>query len=195
VIVMSTEFTVTGNLAADPQLRYTPAGKPVAKFTVISNDRRFDPQTRRWVDGSQQTAVRVTAWESLAENAAESLRKGSRVTVTGHRVEAHAWIGEKDEEPHAALELTADEVAIGLRWHTVTAEKATRTLGSGEGEVEVDAREADRLLRGAQERRADPASVDDPAELQARVDLMRGHLGAEWAETEGSAAGPEGGGS
>jgi single-strand DNA-binding protein len=187
---MSTTFTVTGNLAADPELRYTPSGKALAKFTVISNQRYFDPQTGRWADGAR-TDVRVTAWETLAENTAETLRKGSHVTVTGRRVEAHAWISDRDDAAHGALELTADDVQISLRRHTATVAKTTRTLGTGDDSLEVDARGLDQLLQGTAQRRAEPATVDDPAELQARLDLLRGHLGAEWVETDQ----PSGGGS
>ncbi|HEV7755406.1 MAG TPA: single-stranded DNA-binding protein [Mycobacteriales bacterium] len=184
---MSTEFTITGNLAADPELRYTPTRKAIAKFTVISNQRHRDPQTGQWVDG-RRTDVRVTAWDTLAENTAESLSKGTQVTVTGRRIEAHAFTSQHDDSVHASLELTADEVTIGLRWHTVTATKTTRTTGSGDTE-------AGQLSRGTEAPWAEPETVQDPAELQARVDLLRGHLGTEWVGTEGSAAGPEGGGS
>jgi single-strand DNA-binding protein len=190
VIVMSTTFTVTGNLAADPALRYTPSGKALAKFAVISTARYLDPQTGRWADGAR-TDVRVTAWETLAENTAETLRKGSHVTVTGRRVEAHAWISDRDDAAHGALELTADDVQISLRRHTATVAKTTRTLGTGDDSLEVDARGLDQLLQGTAQRRAEPATVDDPAELQARLDLLRGHLGAEWVETDQ----PSGGGS
>ena len=164
---MSTTFTITGNLAADPELRYTPSGKAIVKFVVISNDRRRDPQTGQWADG-QRTDVRVTAWDTLAENTAESLHKGARVTVTGHRVEAHAWIGESDRAAHAVLELTADEVQVGLRWHTVTAHKTIRTPGGEDGAVEGDAPEATQVLRDA----------DDSDALAGPLAVLREQLGA-----------------
>ena len=191
---MSTTFTVTGNLAADPDLRHTATGKAVAKFVVISHQRYLDPQTGKWADGAR-TDVRVTVWETLAENTAETLRKGSRVTVTGRRVEAHAWISDRDDAAHGVLELTADDVQISLRWATATVTKTTRTLGTGDDAVEVDARGLDQMTHGAEERRTEPATVDDPAELQARVDLLRGHLGAEWVQTDQTPAGPGDGGS
>jgi single-strand DNA-binding protein len=178
---MSTTFTITGNLAADPELRYTPSGTAVVKFVVISNDRHRDTRSGQWVDG-QQTGVRVTAWEALAENTAESLHKGSRVTVTGHRVEAHAWIGDSDQAAHAALELTADEVQVGLRWHTVTAQKTTRTPA---GEVEGDAGDAAPVLRGAEERRTEPARPDDLDELAEPLAVLREQLGAVPVEPGG----------
>jgi single-strand DNA-binding protein len=183
---MSTTFTITGNLAADPELRYTPSGKAIVKFVVISNERYRDPHTGNWADG-QRTDVRVTAWEALAENTAESLHKGSRVTVTGHRVEAHAWIGESDQAAHAALELTADDVQVGLRWHTVTAQKTTRTP-AGEVEGEGDPREAAQVLRGTQERQARPGRPDDPDELAEPMAVLREQLGAVPAEPDGGAS-------
>ena len=181
---MSTTFTVTGNLAADPDLRYTPTGTAVVTFVVISNERHRDTRTGRWVDG-KRTDVRVTAWQSLAENTAESLHTGSRVTVTGHRIDAYAWIGESDQAAHAALELTADEVQVGLRWHTVTAQKTTRTPA---GEVEGDAREAGQVLRGAEERRTEPARPDNVDELAEPMAVLREQLGAVPAEPDGGAS-------
>jgi single-strand DNA-binding protein len=169
-MAMSTTFTITGNLAADPELRYTPSGAAVVKFVVISNERYRDPHTGNWADG-QRTDVRVTAWEALAENVAESLHRGSRVTVTGHRVEAHAWIGESDQAAHAALELTADEVQVGLRWHTVTAQKTTRTPA---GAVEGDARDAEE--RQAQQ--AQEAQSGRPDALAGPLAVLREQLGA-----------------
>jgi single-strand DNA-binding protein len=167
---MTTTFTITGNLAADPELRYTPSGAAVVKFVVISNERHRDGQSGQWVDG-KQTGVRVTAWEALAENTAESLHKGSRVTVTGHRVEAHAWIGASDQAAHAALELTADEVQVGLRRHTVTAQKTTRTPA---GEVEGDARDAEE----GQAQQAREAQSGRPDALAGPLAVLREQLGA-----------------
>ena len=176
-MAMSTTFTITGNLAADPELRYTPSGTAVVKFVVISNERHRDGQSGQWVDG-KQTGVRVTAWEALAENTAESLSKGSRVTVTGHRVEAHAWIGESDQAAHAALELTADEVQVGLRWHTVTAQKTTRTPA---GEVEGDARDAEeRQAQQAQEAQSGRSDA-----LAGPLAVLREQLGAVPVEPDG----------
>jgi single-strand DNA-binding protein len=117
---MSVTVTITGNLAADPELRYTPTGVAVAKFVVISNDRHRDP-AGQWVDG-RRTDVRVTAWDTLAENVTESLSRGTQVTVTGRRIEAHAFTGRDDDTLHASLELTADDVQVSLRRYAPGAE-------------------------------------------------------------------------
>ncbi len=44
-------LTVIGNLVKDPELRFTPAGVPVARFTVASTPRTFDRETNAWRDG------------------------------------------------------------------------------------------------------------------------------------------------
>lgn len=46
-----TIITVIGNLVAFPELKYTPAGTPVANFTVASTPRRFDRASAQWKDG------------------------------------------------------------------------------------------------------------------------------------------------
>ena len=69
---------LVGNLTADPELRFTRSSLPVASFTVAVTERRA-------AEGGQQkeyTAfVRCSVWRALAENVAESLRKGQRVIV------------------------------------------------------------------------------------------------------------------
>ncbi|MGS2807998.1 single-stranded DNA-binding protein [Nocardia sp. MW-W600-9] len=105
--------TITGHLTADPEVRTTGTGKLVTNFTVISNDRRYDRERNEWVDAAK-TAIRIACWGDLAELAGDSLVKGCRVTVTGHRITTDAYIG-KDAKPRAALELTADTVAVDLK--------------------------------------------------------------------------------
>ena len=129
---MTTTLTISGNLAADPQLRYLPTGVAVAKFVVMSNERYRDRDTGVWTDGAR-TDVRVTAWDILAENTAETLHKGTAVTVTGHRVEAHPWTGQ-DDTLRASLELTADDVQVSLRRHTVTTQKSRRATADSTAE-------------------------------------------------------------
>lgn len=77
-----THLTATGNLTADPTLRFTTAGTPVASFTVACNDRRKNA-AGQWEDAGTLW-VRCAAWGRLAEAAAEQLAKGDAVTVTGH---------------------------------------------------------------------------------------------------------------
>ncbi len=116
-------LTITGNLTADPELRFTPSGAAVAGFTVAFTPRRFDKASGEWVDGTT-TFLSCSAWRQLGEHAAESLRRGSRVVVTGTLV-TDTW--EKDGEKRSAVKLVCDDVGASLAYATVEIHKATRT--------------------------------------------------------------------
>ena len=68
---------LVGNLGADPEIRYTAAGKAVASFTIATSFKGAQGADDKveW--------TRCTAWERLAEIASEYLRKGSAVYVEG----------------------------------------------------------------------------------------------------------------
>ncbi len=77
-----TPITVVGNLVADPELRFTPSGQPVATFRVASTPRIRDNATNEWKDGDS-LFLTCNVWRQAAENVAESLQRGMRVIVTG----------------------------------------------------------------------------------------------------------------
>ena len=122
---MSNETTVTviGNLTADPDLRFTPAGVAMAKFTVASTPRVFDRDANEYKDGDP-LFLTCTAWRDLAEHVADSMHKGTRVVVVG-RLRLSRW--ETDEgEKRSAYGLDVDEVGVSLRFATAKVTKATR---------------------------------------------------------------------
>ena len=121
---MST-ITFAGNLAADPELRFTPSGRGVARFTVIENRRRRTEDGQGWED-AEPNVFRVQAWRSFAENVVESCGKGDRVHVTGSIV-TDRWADKETREDRTAQHVKADEVSFSLRYHTVRATKATRS--------------------------------------------------------------------
>jgi single-strand DNA-binding protein len=116
-------LTVVGNLTEDPELRFTPSGAAVASFTVAVNPRTFNRQTNEWADG-EPSFVRCVAWQRLAENVCESLRKGDRALVAGRFAEER-W--EKDGEKRVSWKLTAEAVGAELTWATATPKRARRT--------------------------------------------------------------------
>lgn len=117
-------LTITGNLTADPELRFTASGAAVAGFTVAFTPRRFDKASGEWVDGTT-TFLSCSAWRQLGEHAAESLRRGSRVVVTGTLV-TDTWETEAGEK-RSAVKLVCDDVGASLAYATVEIRKATRT--------------------------------------------------------------------
>jgi single-strand DNA-binding protein len=78
---------VIGNLGHDPEMRYTPAGLPVANFTVATNERYVDR------DGKRQERTewhRIVVAGKLALSCREYLKKGRQVFVEG-RLRTREW--------------------------------------------------------------------------------------------------------
>jgi single-strand DNA-binding protein len=103
------KIQIVGNLGRDPELRYTPNGKPVTEFSVAVNQSTKNQQSGEWVEATDW--FRVSVWGDRAERAAEQLRKGSRVLVDGRfRTREYET---KDGRKGVSLEVSADSV-IGL---------------------------------------------------------------------------------
>jgi len=121
-----TTITVIGNLTADPELRFTPAGAAVANFTVASTPRTFDRNKNEWIDGDA-LFMRCNIWREAAENVAESLTRGSRVIVSG-RLKQRSY-ETREGEKRTVVELEVDEIGPSLKYATAKANKADRKSG------------------------------------------------------------------
>lgn len=127
-----TAICITGNLAADPELKFTPQGKAVASFTVISSKSTKKPDgTWESIDVTPWT---VKCWNRLAENVAESLSKGVGVVIQGTATWA-SWEDKKSGEKRGRMEITAYSVGVDLKRHVVNVVKLSR---NGDGDVQVD---------------------------------------------------------
>ena len=123
-----TVITVVGNLTADPELRYTQNGLPVANFTIASTPRNFDRAANEWKDG-EALFLRASVWREFAEHVAGSLTKGARVIATG-RLKQRSY-ETKEGEKRTAIELEVDEIGPSLRYATA---QVTRTSGGSGGQ-------------------------------------------------------------
>ena len=103
------KIQIIGNLGRDPELRYTPNGRPVASFTVAVNQSQKNQQTGEWIESTDW--FRVSVWGDRGERVAENLRKGSRVFVDG-RFRAREYEA-NDGQKRMSLDITADTV-LGL---------------------------------------------------------------------------------
>src|SRR5437870_7650220 len=115
-------ITLVGNITRDPELRFTPSGQATASFGLAVNRVWNDRQTNE-----RKEAVSffdIVCWREMAENASESLAKGSRVIVTG-RLEQRSW-ETNDGEKRSKVEVIADEVGPSLRWATAEVKKNDR---------------------------------------------------------------------
>ncbi|MDX6341139.1 MAG: single-strand DNA-binding protein [Trebonia sp.] len=123
-----TPITVVGNLVADPELRFTPSGQPVATFRVASTPRMRDNATGEWKDGDS-LFLSCNVWRQAAENVAESLQRGMRVVVTGRLRQRNYET--KEGEKRTVYEVEVDDVGPSLRNASAKVNKVSR--GSGEG--------------------------------------------------------------
>jgi len=75
---MYNKVILIGRVAADPELRYTPSGKPVVNFVIAVNRPKFG-------DAQQSNAdfINIVAWEKLAEICANYLTKGKLIAIDG----------------------------------------------------------------------------------------------------------------
>ncbi|MFN2525005.1 MAG: single-stranded DNA-binding protein [Actinomycetota bacterium] len=118
-------ITIVGNVVDEPELRFTPSGSAVANFTVAVN-RRYKNREGNWED-KLDGFFKCNCWQSLAENVAESLHKGTRVVVTG-RLNQRSWEAQ-DGSRRTDIEIQVDEVGPSLRWATAQVVKSQRSSG------------------------------------------------------------------
>lgn len=119
--------TISGNLTRDPELRFTPTGQANASFGLAVNRRWQNRQTNEWEEAT--SFFDVICWGTLAENAAQSLTRGTRVVVSG-RLDQRSWENNEGEK-RTKIEINADEVAPSLRWATVEISKNARRTAEG----------------------------------------------------------------
>lgn len=119
-----TIITIVGNLTDDPELRFTPSGAALARFSIASTPRRFDKASGEYVDGDT-LFLRATAWRQVAENVAESLQRGMRVVATGRLRQSNWETPEGDKR--SSIDLEVDEIGPSLTFATAKVTKATRS--------------------------------------------------------------------
>jgi single-strand DNA-binding protein len=98
---------IIGHLGRDPEMRYTPSGKPVTTFTVAVS--------RSWNsgDGERHTETEwfnIVAWGNLAETCKQYLTKGQLVYIEG-RLQTRKW-EDKEGQKHSSVEVVANEMTM-----------------------------------------------------------------------------------
>ena len=126
-----TAITIAGNLVDDPELRFTPAGQPVAKFRIASTPRYLDKNTNEWKDGDS-LFLTCNVWRQAAENVAESLTRGMRVIVSG-RLRQRSY-ETKEGEKRTVYEVEVDDVGPSLRNASAKVNKVARSNGNAGGQ-------------------------------------------------------------
>lgn len=97
-----------GNLGKDPELKYTPGGTAVAKFSLATNERYKDK------NGEMQERTEwhnIVAWQRTAEIAAEYLKKGRSVYIEG-RIQTHSWDDKQTGQKKYMTEIVASNLVL-----------------------------------------------------------------------------------
>lgn len=121
-------IVLVGNVTRDPELRFTPSGQATATFGLACNRRWQNRQTQEWEEAT--SFFDIVCWRDMAENAAESLGRGSRIIVSG-RLEQRSW-ETADGDKRSKVEVIADEIGPSLRWATAQVTKNERKGPGGE---------------------------------------------------------------
>lgn len=98
---------IIGRLGRDPEMRYTPSGRPVTTFSVATS--------RTWStsEGERRTETEwfnVVAWGNLAEICKQYLTKGQQVYVEG-RLQTRHW-EDAEKNKHSSTEIVANEMIM-----------------------------------------------------------------------------------
>jgi single-strand DNA-binding protein len=133
-MVSVNRVTIIGNLGSEPEMRYTPSGRPVTSFRVATNWRYTTPEGER----KEETEwFSVVAWGRLAEQCNQFLTKGRLVYVEG-RLRLRSWEGQ-DGQRRSRNEIVADRVKfLDRQGMAPPSEKAAEGDESEPGELEPD---------------------------------------------------------
>jgi len=98
---------VIGDVGRDPEMRYTPSGRPVTSFSVVTS--------RNWTNSEGERReetewFNVVAWGNLAEICKQYLRKGQQVYVEG-RLQTRSW-EDREGRKRFRTELVANEMIL-----------------------------------------------------------------------------------
>jgi single-strand DNA-binding protein len=129
-MVSVNRITIIGNLGNEPEMRFTPSGRPVTSFRVATNWRYTTPEGER----KEETEwFSVVAWGRLAEQCNQFLTKGRLVYVEG-RLRLRTWDGQ-DGQRRSRNEIVADRVKFLDRQAAIIAAE-NKTDESETGEIE-----------------------------------------------------------
>jgi single-strand DNA-binding protein len=107
-----------GNLGKDPEVKYTPSGTAVAKFSLATNER-FKDKSGEWQDRTEWH--NIVAWQRLAEIVGEYVKKGSKLYIEG-RLQTSSWDDKETGQKKYKTEIVANDLVL--------------LSGRGEGEAE-----------------------------------------------------------
>ena len=101
-----------GNVGKDPEVKYTPSGVALAKFSLATNEK-FKDKSGEWQERTEWH--NVLAWQRLAEIVGEYVQKGTKLFIEG-RLQTSSWEDRNSGEKKYRVEIVArDIVLLGSR--------------------------------------------------------------------------------
>lgn len=97
-----------GNLGKDPEVKYTPSGTAVAKFSIATNERYKD-KGGEWQDRTEWH--NIVAWQRLAEIVGEYVKKGSKLYIEG-RLQTSSWDDKESGQKRYKTEVIANDLVL-----------------------------------------------------------------------------------
>jgi single-strand DNA-binding protein len=98
-----------GTLGKDPELKYTPQGTAVAKFSMATNESYKDKQSGEWKERTEWH--NVVCWQRTAEVAAEYLKKGSKAYIEG-RITTRSWDDKETGQKKYMTEIVVNDLIL-----------------------------------------------------------------------------------
>lgn len=115
---MSNTITVTGKVGQDPELKFTPSGMAVLTFSVADTYGKDDKKKTTWHN--------ITVFGKLAENAANSITRGTNVIIEG-RFEQDEYT-KKDGTKGKATKIIANELGVSCRWNAWVQDQTDKVM-------------------------------------------------------------------
>lgn len=119
--------TITGEFrtAADAELRFAPSGVAVGTIRAVASSRKKG-EDGKWYD-DKSAWVTITVFNQLAENCAETIKKGDLITVTG-KLQVEDW-EDKEGAKRTSVKIMADHIGPSLAFATARVSKTERAAG------------------------------------------------------------------
>ena len=99
---------LVGNVGKDPEIKYTPSGVALAKFSLATNER-FKDKSGEWQDRTEWH--NVLAWQRLAEIVGEYVHKGSKLYIEG-KLQSSSWEDRNSGEKKYRTEIVARDLVL-----------------------------------------------------------------------------------
>jgi single-strand DNA-binding protein len=99
---------LVGNVGKDPEVKYTPGGMPVARFSVATSENYKD-RNDEWQERTEWHSI--VAWQRLAEIVGEYVRKGSKLYIEG-RLQTSSWEDRESGSRKYRTEIVARDIVL-----------------------------------------------------------------------------------